>query len=96
MLQEGLLEALEKKEVAIRVVDKLTDDKATYNGCTVEEGVLYIEVRSITVPAKTDSLDPPKLLGDQLRRCLLQAAGHSVGAKAGASRLRRMVMNCLI
>jgi hypothetical protein len=43
MLQEGLLEALEKKEIAIRVVDKLTDDKSTYNGCTIDDGVLYIE-----------------------------------------------------
>jgi hypothetical protein len=44
MLQEGLLEALEKKEIVIRVVDKLADEKATYNGCTIEDGVLYIEV----------------------------------------------------
>lgn len=44
MLQEGLLEALEKKEITIRVVDKLTDAKNTYNGCAIEDGVLYIEV----------------------------------------------------
>jgi hypothetical protein len=55
MLQEGLLEALEKKEIAIRVVDKLTDEKATYNGCTIEDGVLYIEVSSPScAAAKTD------------------------------------------
>jgi hypothetical protein len=45
MLQEGLLEAVEKKGIALRVVDKLTQAKATYNGCAVEDGVLYIEVR---------------------------------------------------
>jgi len=49
MLQEGLLEAVEKKEIALRVVDKLTQDKATYNDCAVEDGVLYIQVRYAVV-----------------------------------------------
>ncbi len=52
MLQEGLLEALEKKEITIRVVDKLTDDKNTYNGCAIEDGVLYIEVSFPFVSAR--------------------------------------------
>ncbi|KAL8708421.1 MAG: hypothetical protein Q9220_006711 [cf. Caloplaca sp. 1 TL-2023] len=41
MLQEGFKEAVEKNEVALRVVEKLT--KGVYNECIIENGVLYIQ-----------------------------------------------------
>jgi hypothetical protein len=45
MLQEGLLEAIEKHEIAFRVVDKLVQNHSSYNECLIEDGVLYIRVR---------------------------------------------------
>ena len=42
MLREALVEALEKKEIGIRVVDKLT--KSSKNEVVIEKGVLYLQV----------------------------------------------------
>ena len=42
LLQEGFNEAVEKGEVAFRVVEKL--EKEIYNECVVEDGVLYLQV----------------------------------------------------
>ena len=44
MLQEGFNEAVERGEVVFRVVDKLEEGK--YNECVIEDGVLYLQVRS--------------------------------------------------
>ena len=41
LLQEGFGEAVEKNEIALRVVDRLA--KGEYNECVVENGVLYIQ-----------------------------------------------------
>ncbi|KAL8693453.1 MAG: hypothetical protein Q9218_001724 [Villophora microphyllina] len=41
MVQEGIQEAVEKNQIALRIVDKL--DKGRYNECAVENGVLYIQ-----------------------------------------------------
>ncbi len=41
LLQEGFGEAVERNEIALRVVDKLV--KGEYNECVVEKGVLYIQ-----------------------------------------------------
>jgi len=46
MLREGFLEAVEKHEVAFRVVDKLQN--ASYCEAIVEDGVLYLQ----TIPSK--------------------------------------------
>lgn len=44
LLQEGFKEAVEKNEVALRVVDKPI--KGPYNECIVENGVLYIQTNA--------------------------------------------------
>lgn len=41
MLQEGFKDAVEKNEIALRVVDKLV--KGTYNECVFEGGVCYMQ-----------------------------------------------------
>jgi hypothetical protein len=51
MLQEGFNEAIEKGEIAIRVVDKLT--QGSYNESIIEDGVLYLQVCSIFIPVPT-------------------------------------------
>jgi hypothetical protein len=51
MLQEGFNEGVEKSEVALRIVDKLK--YASYCEVVVEDGVLYIQVRSL--PCSTGS-----------------------------------------
>ena len=43
MLREAITEAMEKRSVAFRVVDK-SKMKKTYNECTFESGVLYMQV----------------------------------------------------
>jgi hypothetical protein len=43
LLQEGFNEAVEKGEIAYRIVDKLKYD--SYCECEVEDGVLYLQVR---------------------------------------------------
>jgi hypothetical protein len=53
MLQEGFNEAIEKGEIAIRVVDKLT--QGSYNESIIEDGVLYLQVCSLFFPAPTVS-----------------------------------------
>jgi hypothetical protein len=58
MLQEGLLEAMEKHAVHVRVVDQT---KRSYNETVIEDGILYLQVRSfaylltIRVEANTDN-----------------------------------------
>lgn len=42
MLQEGFKEAVEKNQIALRIVDKLNKGKG-YNECVIENGVLYIQ-----------------------------------------------------
>ena len=42
MLQEGFNEAVEKGEIAIRIVDKL--NAGSYNESVIEDGVLYLQV----------------------------------------------------
>lgn len=44
MLQEGFREAVERNEIAVRVVEKL--ERRTYNECAVEGGVVVLK----TVP----------------------------------------------
>jgi hypothetical protein len=46
MLQEGFAEAVEKKEIALRVVPKLV--KGGYNEMYIEDGVCYIQ----TIPSR--------------------------------------------
>ncbi|KAI0121680.1 hypothetical protein BJ170DRAFT_132825 [Xylariales sp. AK1849] len=41
LLQEGFNEAVDKGEIAYRIVDKLTDN--SYGECTIENGVLYLQ-----------------------------------------------------
>jgi hypothetical protein len=60
MVGEGVKEAVEKNQIALRIVDKLS--KKRYNECVVEHGVLYIQTTAeywgtnISDPAK-DLLD---------------------------------------
>jgi hypothetical protein len=42
LVQEGIQEALGKKVIKLRVVDKLKNDR--YNAATFEDGILYLEV----------------------------------------------------
>lgn len=42
LLQEGFNEAVDKGEIAMRIVDKL--EKGTYNECVIENGILYLQV----------------------------------------------------
>ena len=62
MLQEGFAEAVEKNEIGLRVVEKL--EKATYNECVLENGVLWIQ----TVPVywTTNIRDPGDKILDLL------------------------------
>ena len=42
MVQEGFKDAVEKNQVALRIVDKLAKGKG-YNECVIENGILYIQ-----------------------------------------------------
>lgn len=56
MVQEGIKEAVEKNQIALRIVDKLT--RKHYNECVIGHGVLYIQMTAeywgtnISDPAK--------------------------------------------
>ncbi|KAM7202728.1 hypothetical protein V8F33_002654 [Rhypophila sp. PSN 637] len=48
MIQEGFNEAVDKNEMAFRIVDKLSDKDASYNEAVIEDGILYLQCKPET------------------------------------------------
>ncbi|KAK4184711.1 hypothetical protein QBC35DRAFT_41673 [Podospora australis] len=43
LIQEGFLEAVSTNEMALRVVDKLSNSDSSYNELVIEDGILYLQ-----------------------------------------------------
>ncbi|GAM85435.1 hypothetical protein ANO11243_034420 [Dothideomycetidae sp. 11243] len=54
MLQEGLQEAMEKKEIKFEIVDKLS--KGSYNEAVPEDGILYLRTVVAQYPFNTNQM----------------------------------------